>query len=237
MDNKELKELIESFKGYRDLIGPIQKNLNEFLDTYQNMQSNIDSLNASFGSDLKTKLEDLFKQMTAQASKANDLASKVEQLSSSANKYAGEVNAVANKFGEVERRLSAVSELDKRVESQLSKLDSVLEEKSRVYNLKDLEKALNEYNKDIKQVSAFLNTDIAKTLIDSKASVDSIKGGLEEIVRRYKDEDTTLEKLLKSHMASTDFLRKITESSDINEAYLFDVLDRWAESRRVKIKK
>ena len=31
-------------------------------------------------------------------------------------------------------------------------------------------------------------------------------------------------------------LRKIIEKEDVNEAYLFEILDKWAENRKVKTK-
>gem|GEM_PF-546740 len=237
MNEKEVRQLITEFKGYRDLIAPIQKNLNEFLDTYESMQGNINSLNAAFSGDLKGKLDDIFKQMASQVSKANDLASRVEQFSASANKYAGEVANLSAQFSKVEERLGAIKDLDKKVENQINRLDGALEEKTRVYDIKALEKALNTYGQDIKQVSQFLNKDVASTLLDSKSSVDSIKAGLDEIVKSQRDEKTTLTKLLEQYAVSNDFLKKITESQDVNEAVLFEIFDRWAASRRVKTKK
>ena len=34
-----------------------------------------------------------------------------------------------------------------------------------------------------------------------------------------------------------ELLKKIVEKQDVNEAYIFDILDKWAEDRKVKIKK
>ncbi|MCL2621940.1 MAG: hypothetical protein FWD32_02805, partial [Firmicutes bacterium] len=71
----------------------------------------------------------------------------------------------------------------------------------------------------------------------NKKYLEQLKGGLDGVVKYQTDEKTTLENLVTGHKASADFLKKLTESRDVNEAYLFDVLDKWADSRRVKTKK
>ena len=46
-----------------------------------------------------------------------------------------------------------------------------------------------------------------------------------------------MESLIEEYKATNAFLRKIVENNDVNESYLFDVLDKWAQDRKVKIKK
>ena len=43
--------------------------------------------------------------------------------------------------------------------------------------------------------------------------------------------------LVETYKSSNELLKKIVEKQDVNEAYIFDILDKWAEERKVKIKK
>ena len=235
MDN-QTKELIEQFKAYRDLLSPVQKNLSDFVATYDTMKESIDKLNNSFGDDLKVRLEGLFEKMSTEAHKAAQLAMRIDLLSSSTEKYAASIDSIAGQFARVERRLSAMSEVDRKVNEQLERIEKVIDEKSKVYNLSQLQAALDGYNRDIKKVGEFLNKDVAEVLLESKEKIDAVKKGLGSVVEGQKSESGQLSELIKQHEASAGFLRKIVESQDINEAYLFEVLDRWAAARKIKTK-
>jgi len=237
MDNKELTELIQSFKGYRDLLAPVQKNLQDFAGTYDSMRENIEKLNASFAGDLKAKVEELFKQMSGQAGKANDLSSQIEQLTQSAAKYTGQVGLFVAQLERIESRLSAVLDLEKRAEAQIDRLDALLEEKRKSYNLKELQAALDRYNVEVKKVSAFINTDVGAIIQESHDSLVDMKGGIDALVKKRTDEQETLQSLVNSYRATENYLKTITENRDVNEAYMFEVLDKWAVSRGVKGKK
>ncbi|MCL2798372.1 MAG: hypothetical protein FWD58_10040 [Firmicutes bacterium] len=236
MDN-ELKDLIESFKGYRDLLVPVQRNLADFTATYDAMKENIDKLNASFGGDVKQKVEDVFRQMSGQAAKAADLSSRIDQLAASANRYAAEMNSLVGIFAKIEERLTAVNALEGRAEAQIARIEAILEEKSKSYNLKELQAALDRYNQDVKKVADFINKDVADTMKASHDRLDAMKNGLDGVVKARSGEGATLEKLMQSFSASEGFLKRISEKADVNEAYVFELLDRWAESRKVKTKR
>jgi len=237
MDNKELQLLIDSFKGYRDLLAPIQKNLAEFAGTYDAMKENIEKLNSSFEGDFKAKVEELFKQMTKESSKANDLSSQIERLTSSANRYTNDVGTFLNKLEKVESRLSAIVELEKKAEGQLNRLDSLLEEKRKSYNLAQLTSALDKYNDEVKKVAGFINKDVGGIIEESHTSIMDMKGGIDDLVKKRTDENETLTSLIESFKATENYLKQITETRDVNEAYMYEILDKWAVSRGVKGRK
>jgi len=237
MNNQELQQLITSFKGYRDLLVPVTKNLTDFMGTYDVMRENIDKLQSSFSGDIKASLEDLFKQMSAGASKANELSSQIDKLTAAASSYTSQVGNALSSLTKIEQRLSAVTDIEKRAEGQLARLDELLQEKTKSYNLKDLQGALDKYNDEVKKVSAFINKDVSSIILESHDSVLQLKGGIDELVKKRSDEHETLQSLLKSHTATENYLKSITESRDVNEAYMFEILDKWALSRGVKAKK
>jgi len=236
MDNKELTQLIDSFKGYRDLLAPISRNLSEFVGTYDAMRQNIESLNSSFEGDFKSKVEELFKQMTAQSAKANDLSSHVEKLASTTDRYTQSVGGFLAKLEKIENRLSAITTLEQKAEGQIGRLDALLTEKSKSYNLNQLTQSLDKYNDEIKKVAGFINKDVGGIIEESHAGLMSMKGGIDELVKKRSDEQETIRTLIESYKATESYLKTITESRDVNEAYMYEVLDKWAASRGVKTK-
>ncbi|MCL2556041.1 MAG: hypothetical protein FWE03_03355 [Firmicutes bacterium] len=234
MDN-QIKQLIDTFIEYRNLLTPIQKNLSDFLGSYEEVKTTIEKLSLSFEGDLQKQLLNMFDRMEKEAKKATELSSQIDKLASSTDKYSSAINMVINQFNKIEIRLGALLDIDKRADEQLAKIENIIEDRSRSYNVKELSTALDGYNKDIKRVSEFLNKDVADVMIENGRQLSEIKKGMDSIVKEQGGED--LKELLITQKTSANFLKKIVEDKDINEAYLFEVLDRWAEDRKVKVKK
>lgn len=237
MDNKEINALIESFVGYREMLVPIQSDLNDFLNTYTALRGDIDKLSNSFSDDAKSKLDEIYKNLASQAQKSEELTRKVDQFLKSSTKYTDEIEKLITTFDSIGNRISSINEIEKRAETQIGKLDSILEEKKKSYNLKELERSLDSYNTNLQAVSDFVNKDIAENIVSNTKMIQSIKDGSENIAKRIEEEKGSIDELMESYKTSNDLLKKIVEKEDVNEEYIFDILDRWAETRNVKIKK
>jgi len=237
MDNKEISSLINAFVGYRDMLVPIQSDLNEFLNTYTSLKGDIDKLSNAFSGDAKSKLDEIHKSLAQQAQKSEELTRKVDQFLRSSTKYTEEVDKLISTFEGIESRIKSVNEIEAKAEAQISKLENIIEEKKKTYNLKDLERNLESYNSNLQSMVGFVNKDIAENLVANSKTIQSIKDGSENIVVRLKEEKKSIDDLIESYKTSNDLLKKIVENNDVNEEYVFDIIDRWAETRNIKIKK
>lgn len=237
MENKEINSLIDAFIGYREMLVPIQSDLNDFLNTYTALKGDIDKLSNSFSSDAKSKLDEIYKNLASQAQKSEELTKKVDQFLKSSTKYTDEIEKLIATFDSIGGRLSSINEIEKRAEAQIGKLDTILEEKKKNYNLKELERSLDSYNTNLQAVGDFVNKDIAENIVSNTKMIQSIKDGSENITKRLEDEKKSIDELMVSYKTSNDLLKKIVENNDVNEEYIFDILDKWAETRNLKIKK
>ena len=100
MDN-EIKSLITTFKEYRDLLTPVEKNLKEFSLSFESISEDIKNLNSSFDGNLQSKLDKIYGELSSQAGKAKNLASQVDAFMSSTARYISSIDnlirmAVAN---------------------------------------------------------------------------------------------------------------------------------------------
>lgn len=237
MENNELKELIEAFKSYRNLLSPIQQNLNEFMLTYVSTKSSIDNLNSAFGSGIKENLDVIHKNLSAQAEKASDLASRIDQFVKVTSKFSNDISRITEIFNNMEQRISKINEIENKAQVQIARLDTLMEEKSKSYNLKELQRTLDGYNSNVEKVSEFINKDVGDILTDSQSKLQVINKGIIDIIDNQKNEGQALEKLIQSYTTISAFLKIICEKQDVNEAYLFDMLDKWANDRKVKTNK
>ena len=237
MNDNEVKVLIETFKSYRDLLTPIQSNLNDFIATYSGLQGDIDRLNQAFSGDAKTNLEKIYRTLSGQAEKATDLASQIDRFMKMSNKYTDDVAKLLGTVEKVADKLENISVLETKAETQLEKLETILNEKRKSYNVKDLERTLETYDDNVKRMNEFINKDVAEKVADSNAKINAVKSGSEAMLNRISQEKTSIEELTATYKETNRLLRQIIEKDDVNEAYLYDVLDKWAQDRKVKIKK
>jgi chromosome segregation ATPase len=233
MENNDVKALIEAFRAYRDLLFPLQEGLHDFAQTYDSLRSDIDKLNASFGGDLQGNLDKIYKNLSRQAENAADLSSRIDQFVKVTNKYTADFSKLLSTLEKIEERLNAVNELESKAEEQIGKLDAILEEKKRSYNIRELQKTLDTYNANVQKVSEFINKDVAESLSQNYKKLEDIRNGNETLSRLIEGENGKIEAMLETCKSTGELLRRAVEKEDLNEDYIFDILDKWAERRKV----
>lgn len=234
---KEIKLLIDTFKEYRDLLTPIEQSLSAFSNSFASIKDDISQLNTGFDSNFQNKLDKIYSELSSQAEKSKALASQVDRFLSSSNKYLSSIDNLIDTCGKIENKLSIVDGIQSKAETQIAKLDTIIEEKKKNYDLKQLEKNIAQYNIGVEKVSEYINKDVIDTLKSSSDTIKQIQDKNRSIYTAIVEEKGSLDKLIETYTSSNQLLKKVVENNDVNEQYLFEILDRWAEDRKLKIKK
>jgi len=237
VENNEIKTLITTFKEYRDLLTPIEQNLKAFSVAFENIKHDIENLNSDFDGNLQSKLDMIYKELSSQADKARNLSSQVDRFVSSTSKYVSSVDTLISVCEKIETKLSTVDGLQSKAESQIEKLDKIIEEKRKTYDIRSLEKNLESYNVGVQKVSEYINKDVADVLKNSNDVLYQIQDKNNSIYDTVVSEKGSIDKLVESYNSSNKLLQKIVENNDVNEQYIFEILDKWAVDRKLKIKK
>lgn len=237
MENNEIKMLITTFKEYRDLLTPIEENLKSFSMSFDSIRNDIENLNTSFDGSVQQKLDSIYKELSNQADKARTLSSEVDRFMNSTSKYVTNVDKLVDLLEGIEKRISTVQSIEQKAEEQIGKLDAIIEEKRRTYDIRRLEKNLENYNIGVQKVSEFINKDVAENLQESNERISQIQDKNSSILKTLVEEKSSIEQLVESYNSSNELLKKVVENKDVNEEYIFEILDRWAEDRKVRIKK
>lgn len=236
MENNEVQSLISAFKGYRDLLTPIQTSLHELADTYSTMELDLQKLSDAFNGDAKTKLNKIYDNLENQSKKSSDLANSIDEFLKNSNKYINDVSKISSTFESFENKIRALNEIEAKAQEQMRKLDTLIEEKKINYNVKDLERALDVYNNNVQKVSDFINKDVAQSLNDTSRKIDAIKKDSDALSKQIKDEHSSVEELIQTYSSTNSLLKNLVEKEDVNEAYIYAILDKWANDRGVKRK-
>lgn len=235
MDQNDIKTLIDTFKGYRDLLTPIQDSLHSFTESFSVIKDDMERLN-SLGN-VSAKLDSIYKRISEQGEQAAELSNRIEKFVKVSEKYAESAAKIGAVVEQAEERLKAIRQIENKALDQIKKLDELLEDKKNSYDVKELQKSLEVYNSNVQKVSEFINKDIAVALNQNYSKLDQIKLGSDALMKRVLDEGTSISDLAASYKATGELLKKTVEKGDVNEEYIFEILDRWADDRKVKRKK
>lgn len=236
MENSEVNALIDAFIGYREMLVPIQNDMHEFLETYDALKNDINKIDKAFSGDVQGKLSEIYKTLSSQAEKSEALTRKVDEFLKNTTEYSEQISNLMKMFETIGSKISAVNDIESKAEEQISRLDEILEEKKRNYDLKDLKNSLDKYNSNLQSVSEFINKDVAENIVENTKTIQEIKNGNSNVVSHLKEEKESLAELAESYNSSNELLKKILEKNDVNEEYIFDIMDKWAEERKVKTK-
>ena len=231
---EDVKTLIETFREYRDLLTPITENLRDFADTYDGMKGDIERLSAAFEGDVTGNLDRIYKTLSAEAAKAQSLSHEIDAFLARSETYEGQLAKLTATLGKLDCTLDSLSKLESEAETQIGKLEATLEERRKNYNLKELERTVANYQAGVAKVSEYINRDVVSSLQDNNDKLNSIRDGMEEIRVGIREGNRDMESLVESFATTSELLRKVTEGEQVNEAYIYDILDRWAAERGIK---
>ena len=237
MNNDSIKELIDSFIAYRNLIAPLQDSLNSVGKAYEEIRNDLDNLAKSFSGGAVSQLEKVHSTLNAQAKSGQELTRRIEEYAASGEKYAQSVENMSARFSEVVNRIDSLSEIEKSAQAQLARIDALIADKRSSYNLKELQKSLDGYNVNVEKISAFINKDIASVLKQNADKIEAIRKENQELSAAVAEQGKDIATLITEFSTTSALLKKLVEGSTVNEEYLFDAFDKWAADRKVKIKK
>ncbi len=237
MDNAEVKNLIEAFKGYRDVLGPVEENLSAFITAYESVSGDIQRLNEALSGDIRGNLDAIYRSLSEQAARATDLSARIDLFTRSSDKYFQSVDRLTGLIGKVADAAEAVSEVERRAETDLKRLETMLEERKRAYDVKALAASLEKYSENVVKMGEFVDTSVAGAIEENNKKLNEILSGSGELVKEISGEKKAVEQLAAEYRESVKLLRSAVESNDVNMAYIYDILDKWAEDRKVRTKK
>lgn len=236
MGEKELSELVNIFKEYRDLLLPIQKSLNDFAESFGGLKTNLEGMNQLFEGDINGKLDKIYSTLYAQSQKSIDLSSRIDVFVKNSDKHLDTISKLTTKLENVEQSLVKINELEAIAEGQIKKLDDIIEEKKINYNVKDLQRSLESYNINVQKVSDFINKDVAEKLKENNDKILQVKNENAEIKALIENQSKDLIALIEYFKVTGEYIKTTVEQEGVNEEYLFEILDKWAASRKIKIK-
>ena len=235
MEN-ELKDFVEIFNGYRKTLLPVQESLHSFVETYDGLKTDLGKMSDLFDGDINGKLDSILNSLKQQSQKSVDLSSRIDLFLNKTNKYIVDLTNINSLFETANEKLTSINDIETQTENQLKKLDEIIEDKKINYNIKDLQKSLDIYNSNVEKMSEFINKDVAEKLNQNSDKILNLKQENENLKKLIEYQNTSINELCEMFKSTNEILSNIVQKESVNEEYIFDVLDKWAISRKDKIK-
>ena len=233
----DIQMLIKTFKEYRDLITPIEASLKSFSVSFDSIREDIKNLNLGTDGSVQTKLDKIYRELSSQADKTKSLTSEVDRFLATTNKYVSSVDNLVNTIAKVEKGFATIDSIEGKAIEQIEKLNVIIEDKRKNYDVKSLEKKIDQYSSGVEKVNDYINKDVIEVLSTSHEKINQIQDKNKSIYESIINEKESIDKLVDSYTQSNQLLRKIVEQNDVNEQYIYEILDKWADDRKVKTKK
>ena len=235
--NNDIKQLIDSFSAYRNVLAPLQESLHSLAETYGAIREDLDNLSKSLSGNAGSQLEKIHATLNQQAKSGQELSRRIDEYAESGEKYSRAVTEMTRRFGEIADKLSAIDQIEKTAEAIMGRLEELMEEKRASYNVKELQRSLDTYNKNVEKISEFINKDIASVLQQNAEKIESIRRENEALTQVVGEQGKSVAELTAMFAETSVLLRQAVENGSVNEEYIFDAFDKWAVDRKVKIKR
>ena len=236
-DINEIKQLIDSFSAYRSVLAPLQESLHMLAETYGAIREDLDNLTKNLSGNSGGQLEKIHATLSQQAKSGAELARRIEEYADSGEKYSRAVADMTKRFGEIASKLDTIDQLEKTAEAIMGRLEELVEEKRASYNVKELQRSLDVYNKNVERISEFINKDIAAVLQQNADKIESIRAENEALAAIVGQQGKAVAELTAMFAETSSLLKQTAEKGAVNEEYIFDAFDKWAADRNVKIKR
>ena len=236
-DINDIKQLVDSFSAYRNVLAPLQESLHLLAETYGAIRQDLDNLTKSLSGDAGSQLEKIHATLSAQAKSGQELAKRIDEYADSSERYSRAVTDMTRRFEQISNKLDTIDQIEKTAEAIMGRLEELVEEKRSSYNVKELQRSLDTYNKNVERISEFINRDIASVLQQNADKIESIRRENEALATVVGEQGKAVAALTAMFAETSALLRQVVENSTVNEQYIFDAFDKWAADRKVKIKK
>ena len=233
----DIKQLIDSFSAYRNVLAPLQESLHSLAETYTSIREDLDNLNKSLAGNAGSQLEKIHSTLNQQAKSGQELSRRIDEYAESGEKYSRAVADMTKRFEGIAAKLDAISQIEKTAEAIRGRLEELMEEKRASYNVKELQRSLDTYNNNVERISEFINKDIAQVLQQNAEKIESIRRENEALAQVVGEQGKAVSELTAMFAETSVLLRQAVEKGSVNEEYIFDAFDKWAADRKVKIKK
>ena len=95
----------------------------------------------------------MYKEISKQFEKTKELTTQIDNFSQKTNRFINQLDNLMGVFSNIENSINSINSIEKKADMQLDKLNTLMFEKRKNYDVKELEKNLESYNNNIQKIN------------------------------------------------------------------------------------
>lgn len=234
--NEEIQKLIETFVMQTQEMKKVNENLNNFLSVFSVAKERIEKLEIKQDSNITNEIEELSKRVNQVNNQSEILSNNFADYIALSEKFNETILSLGNRFSELENKITKLEQTESNITSSLKKLDTISEDVSH-FRVDSLTEKLSLFDNVVSEVKNSLNGKVSENLEKNNSIMLSLQKDFNEKLSKINSTGSSLEKIAEQSTTTNAVLNKILDKNEIDKSYLYDLLDEWSESRKLKIKK
>ncbi len=234
--NEEIQKLIETFVMQTQEMKKVNENLNNFLSVFSVAKERIEKLEIKQDSNITNEIEELSKKVNQVNNQSEILSNNFADYIALSEKFNETILSLGNRFSELENKITKLEQTESNITSSLKKLDTISEDVSH-FRVDSLTEKLSLFDNVVSEVKNSLNGKVSENLEKNNSIMLSLQKDFNEKLSKIDSTGSSLEKIAEQSTTTNAVLNKILDKNEIDKSYLYDLLDEWSESRKLKIKK
>ena len=230
-NTKEIADLIGEFTNHTKVIEAVNENFTNFVRAYKQIKESLEKLNI----DIKSK-QNIEKAMNDLVGKGELLVGDITVLAEKINKLESLINPIAGQIENLNTSFKKLINFDENVQAILNSVSKTNETIEKL-DLNQITKTLESYNQKMDQTKTIFEQDVKKAFNVNNAKIDSMVKDVSFVLKNADTTSTRLEELVLQQVGLQAIIAKLVDKNTFQMEYLYDVFDKWAEERKVKLNK
>jgi len=236
MDKDTLERIINEYADSRKLMESVNSNINEFIEAYKEVSNKLNKLQRPDDIELKEKIDGLEKKLGTIDESIKEYKEILDNNINVATKINKSIINSDNAIKQINEKLTPTLELITNTLGAMNNFNTIVESFSQV-DFSSLEKNIPEYTSQIVSLNKNVKKNIADKIKTNDIAFEKLHKSVSKVVDNSDNQTNTLGDISTKLLDTNMLLEEIVTKGNVDEQMIYEILDKWAESRNIKIKK
>lgn len=221
LKSEVLTQIINHFAEERELLSQSVQGIEEFVKTYTELKIFLDDFKGKENINVSDNLSNINKELNAMNEIVNSYNSNLS----------GKYKKLQEDFDQLLKKYQTLETSQKKLTNFVDKIDNFMQVLTKL-DLNEMAASLNNNQTKVEKLNALVEKDLKEQIEKNNKNVQSVIISFKQFIEASKKQQTEVNKIAQETKVTNDLLKEMSKSNNINQAVLFELMDKWAEERK-----
>lgn len=243
MANIDLTKVSKELAEQQIMMQEINKNLELFVENYRNTKRTLEEVKSPNGVDLSSKIDELTANLEQTRANVEIYGKKLYENLEISKVVSKEFDGVKEGLEKIKNEiLETTKQSEMYLKSQKEALESIskfeeIMKKIENVDFKNYESKLERYTYNLQLLNDKIENGLQEKIDKNLGEIEKFEKKINEISENTTKQNNAITEIAKSVATMTTLLSKLTKTGNVDEQYIYEIIDRWADESKVKHKK